>query len=91
MTAEDFAADPVTYWPDIEQAVDLFCRVGTQWRVGGMGSLTGLDYAAVYPLLDRMQLSAAAWDALFDDIQVLESEALETRRELQETEEPEEP
>ncbi|MDP9891228.1 hypothetical protein J2W32_000325 [Variovorax boronicumulans] len=91
MTAEDFAADPVEYWPDTEQAIALFCRVGTQWRVGGMGDLIGLDYAAVYPLMDRMQLSAAAWDALLDDIQVLESEALETRRQLQETEEPEEP
>lgn len=87
MRLEDFESEPVTYWPDTGAAVGLFCRVGTQWRVGGMGELIGLDYLAVYPLIDRLELDPAAWDSLLDDIQILEAEALETRRELREQQE----
>jgi hypothetical protein len=54
-----------------------------------MGSLIGLDYGALYPLMDRLGLSAEQWDRVFDDVQVLESHALETRREQREWEEQE--
>lgn len=86
MTLADFESEPVTYWLDTAGAVNLFCRLGTQWRVGGMGELVGLDYAAVYPLLDRLQLEPVAWEALLDDVQMLEAEALETRAEAREKE-----
>lgn len=63
------------YWPDTAAAVEIFFTVGTQWRVGA-GGATGLDYCAVYPLLDRLGLSARDWNYLLSDIQVMESAAL---------------
>ena len=48
----------------------------TQWRVGVQGA-TGLDYCAIYPLMDRMQLSAEQWDELLSDIYCMEVEAID--------------
>lgn len=53
----------------------LFCRVGTQWRVG-MGGATGLDYGAVYPLMNSMNLTPTDWDGLLSSVQTLENAAL---------------
>lgn len=55
-------------------------RVITQYRHGFSGP-TGLDYSAVYPLLDRMKLSPAEWDRHLDDLRVMEASALNTMRE----------
>lgn len=41
-----------------------------------MAGATGLDYVALYPLLDRLAKTPDEWEQLFDDIQVMESEAL---------------
>ena len=41
-----------------------------------MAGATGLDYAAVYPLIDRQAKTPDEWDQLLDDIQVMEAEAL---------------
>ena len=62
-------------WPDNHAAFILFNNLSTQWRIG-MGGPTGLDYAAVYPLLDRAAKDPQEWDELFSDIQVMESAAL---------------
>lgn len=51
--------------------------MGTQWRVG-FGGATGLDYTAVYPLLDRFTETQDEWADLFSDLRVLENEALAT-------------
>ena len=53
----------------------VFDSVFTQWRVGFSGP-TGLDYAAVYPLLDRAAKDPQEWDEMFSDIQVMEGAAL---------------
>lgn len=65
-----------TYWPENAQVIYLFIQLLTQWRVG-MSGPTGLDYAAVYPLLDRKAADSEEWDQLFDDLRVMESAALE--------------
>ena len=75
LTPEDYAQEAVEYWPEHEQAVTLFCRLSTQWRVGA-GGATGLDYAAIYPLMDRLGLPPDEWDLLLADVQVLERAAL---------------
>ena len=62
-------------WPDNHAAFILFNNLSTQWRIG-MGGPTGLDYAAVYPLLDRIAKDPAEWQDLFEDIQVMEGAAL---------------
>jgi len=41
-----------------------------------MNGATGLDYCALYPLLDRAAKDDEEWQQLFDDIQVMESAAL---------------
>lgn len=58
----------------------VFDSVFTQWRAG-MGGPTGLDYNAVYPLLDRAAKDPQEWDELFSDIQVMEGAALKQMRE----------
>lgn len=66
----------IFYWPDTQMAVETFSAVRTQWRVG-MNGATGIDYSAVYPLMERLGLAANDWNALFHDLRLLESEALE--------------
>lgn len=47
----------------------------TQWRVGFNGP-TGLDYAALPAVFDLMQISADDRAFIFQDLRVLESQAL---------------
>ena len=65
----------VEVWPENHAVFSLFNALGTQWRVG-MGGYTGLDYSAVYPLLDRKAKDPQEWDEMFSDIQVMEGAAL---------------
>jgi hypothetical protein len=48
-----------------------------------MGVRTGLRYEALYPLLDRATKSPEEWQALFDDIRVIEAAALTYMQEKQ--------
>ena len=72
-------ADTVLVWRENVMAVNLYLAVGTQWRVGGMGSATGLDYPAVFATMDRLLRGETQErkDALFADLQVMERAALE--------------
>lgn len=54
----------------------LFERVRTQWRVGMRGPI-GLDYSALYPLIDRMRLGHDEWLQVLDDIQAMELAAMD--------------
>lgn len=55
----------------------MFRRVQTQWRTGGLNAARlGLDYAAVYPLLDRIAKTDQDWLDLLDDLTVIEGAAL---------------
>ncbi len=65
----------VEIWPENEKAISLFSSVSTQWRIG-MGGPTGLDYNVLFHLLDRMRLTDTEYDQLFDDVRIIESEAL---------------
>lgn len=76
MTVEELSGEPVEVWPDNLAAVNLFITLGTQWRVGMAGAV-GLDYNVLYRKMDRLNLSAAEYDALEEDVQVLEAEALQ--------------
>lgn len=70
--------DCVEVWPENWQSFDLFVSVGTQWRIG-MAGPTGLDYSALYPLLDR--LPADEWQSTFDDVRIMERAALDAMHE----------
>jgi hypothetical protein len=75
LTPEDYDADGVELLPENWLPFNLFSRLGTQWRVG-MAGATGLDYNALYPLLDKQCTTPDEWDNAFADIQVMESAAL---------------
>ena len=70
-------------WPDNEQALAIFWKIGTRWRLPPMGAVPiGVQWEALYPLMDRLVLDAEAWNALHDDLMVMEGAALATMREF---------
>jgi hypothetical protein len=42
------------------------------------GAPLGLRWEAIYPLIDRLHLDAPQWDALHDDLSVMEQSAIRT-------------
>lgn len=65
----------VEVWPENWAAVQLFDRISTQWRTAARGAI-GLDYCAVYPVMERMQLGGQDWLLMLDDIRAMEQAAL---------------
>lgn len=63
-------------WPEHVPAFRLFSAMRTQWRIG-MNGRTGLDYPTLFAMMSRLPLSGEEWDDLFDDVRVMEAEALE--------------
>lgn len=61
----------------------LFQRVGTRWRIPPMGGVAiGLQWEAIYPLMDRLGLDNDGWNDLHDALMVMEAEAIDTMREF---------
>lgn len=58
------------------RAISLFIALQTQLRTGGMGGAMGFDYNVYFARMERMKLSEQEYDWLFDDIRLIESEAL---------------
>lgn len=67
-------------WPDNQPAIALYNKCFTQLRSGAAGPI-GLDHNIVFHHMGRMALDAEAYDALFDDIRVMEAEFLAVMRE----------
>lgn len=63
--------DEFQVWPENWPVWELYRRVATQWRYSWSGP-TGLDYSAVYPLIDRLNLSRKDWDLMLHDLQAVE-------------------
>ena len=72
---EDYETDPLDLWPENEPAIDLFSSISTQWRTGFSGP-TGLDYNVLFSRMARMNLDDQTHERLFQDIRVIEGEAL---------------
>lgn len=51
-----------------------------QWRMSVNGP-TALDYTALFARMDRMRLHDDDWQALFNDVRVMEAQALRAMRE----------
>lgn len=80
LTPEDYADEwTVEVWLENVEAVNLFCQIGSQWRVGPSGPY-GLDYNVLYHRLDRMGLTPERYEELEDEVRTLESGALEEMR-----------
>lgn len=70
-------------WPDNERALGIFRKVGTRWKLPPMGTVpVGLQWEAIYPLMDRLELTGPEWDDLHDDLMTLEVAAIDTMREF---------
>jgi hypothetical protein len=74
-TPEDYITDDFEVWPENIQAINLFISLQTQWIVGAAGP-TGLNYIPLFARMDRMKLSEQEYEWMFDDIRVIEAEAL---------------
>lgn len=72
---EDFATDDIGVWPENWPAFTLFADMQTQWRIS-MGGPTGLDYPALFALMDLHGVAPDDKRQLFADVQVLEASAL---------------
>ncbi|QHI99365.1 hypothetical protein GT347_16095 [Xylophilus rhododendri] len=75
LSPEDFAVPELPLWQEHWPAVRLMVAMATQWRMGPSGPV-GLDYAALDRVLRSLRL-ADPDDAIFQDLQVLESAALD--------------
>lgn len=66
--------DDVEVWPDVWDSYRVFSAMGTQWRTG-MNGVTGLDYMPLNQVMGLLNVKDKA--AVFNDIQLMESKALE--------------
>ncbi|MDD0814287.1 DUF1799 domain-containing protein [Curvibacter sp. HBC28] len=80
---EDYVTEVIEVWPDNETPLQLFRQVGTRWRIPPMGGTPiGLEWAAIYPLMDRLGLADEAWNDLHEALMVMEQTAIETMQEF---------
>lgn len=70
---DEQAQEDFEVWPENWDYVEMFLRVGTQWRTG-MGGPTGLDYTAVLAVIDLYQVEDRR--AMFEALGVMEAAAL---------------
>lgn len=77
-TREDYEEE-AEVWPENWPAFEIFSQLRTQWRTGLAGR-TGLDYPALFALLDRHGLTGDAWWQMFDDLRAMEEAALDAMR-----------
>lgn len=71
-------------WPDNVAAWDHWGAVQSQWRYGGMGSATGLDYAGVRAYLDEQGLQGEERSDIFAGICAAERATLTAWKQKQE-------
>lgn len=75
LTADDFESEEIEVWPDNLPALDLWDKVGDQWRMGFNGPVA-LDLIPVFHELDRMELERENYDSLLADIKVMAAAAM---------------
>jgi hypothetical protein len=73
---EDVVPDEVLVYPENALAVAVFLDLGTQWRHGGMGGVTGLDYAVLPAVFELRGIAPEERPDLFDCLRVMEREVL---------------
>jgi hypothetical protein len=73
MPDEPEIADVFEVWEENWEAVEMFLRLQTQWRVGMSGPV-GLDYVAAEWLFRLYAIAEPA--SLLEDLQVMEAAAL---------------
>lgn len=79
LTFEDLD-DATEVWPDSVPATRLFCAMATQWRAG-MSGATGLDYGVLPAVMELLGIAPDERPGVFEDVRVMESEALKVMHE----------
>lgn len=81
LTLQEASESQIVFvWPDNLLAVNTFVAMSTQWRVGAVGA-TGLDYNALPIVMRMIGVPAQERANVFDDIRIMEDEALTLMRE----------
>lgn len=62
-------------WPEHEKTFDLFMRCQTQWRIGGIGSITGFCYDSVLAIAKLYEYDDLKF--VIEELQVMEVRAIE--------------
>ncbi len=75
----DLAAEEVEVWPENWPSALAFNSMLTQWRMGFSGPI-GLDYTALPVVLRLQRIPHKQWSQIFEDVQIMEHEALESMR-----------
>lgn len=77
LTRADFKDEESTFdvYPDNWDAVTAFNSLRTQWRMSFVGPI-GLDYAVIETVFRFLHIPKRRWGSVFEDLRVLESEAL---------------
>jgi hypothetical protein len=70
-----FEGPPVAVWPDNRTSVLVFLAMRTQWRYSH-GGPAGMDYSALAEVWRRLKVPPDERDAIFVDLQLMESVAL---------------
>lgn len=83
MNLEEIPVEDVMVWDINWDAFRVFNELNTQWRIGGMGSATGLDYNVIPTVGKMLGLKKKQINDMFPDLRVMENEALITMAENQ--------
>lgn len=70
-------------WPEHYAALEVFTALDTQWRMGPMGGVIGLDYSAISPTLDLIDVKPHDRRDLFVALRAMERAALKIWQEDQ--------
>lgn len=83
LNLDEVPVEDVLIWECNWDSFTLFYHLNTQWRIGGMGSATGLDYNSIPVVGELLGFKKKKVKSMFSDIQVMENEALITMGENQ--------
>lgn len=61
-------------WADNWETVQIFLRLSTQWRYGGMGGAIGLDYPSMESVMRMLRVKDRG--AMLDQLRVMERAAM---------------
>ena len=67
--------DDFWLWPEHLNAFDLFMRCQTQWRISGLGQVTGFCYDSVLAIAKLYEYDDLK--SIIEDLQIMEIKAIE--------------
>ena len=62
-------------WPEHQNVFDLFMRCQTQWRISGLGQVTGFCYDSVLAIAKLYEYDDLK--SVIEDLQIMEIKAIE--------------